>query len=347
MIDLRSDTFTVPDDEMRKVIASAPVGDDVFREDPSVNELQEYTADFFGKEAALFVPSGTMGNQIGIAVNTKSGDEVIIESQAHIFYYEAAAPAMLSRVQLRCIDSDNGMMEIEKIKSAIRPPNDHYPPTTLICLENTHNRHSGSIIELDYIYKVAEIAGKENILLHCDGARIWHAAVERGASAAEFADPFETVSVCLSKGLGAPVGSLLVGPAEKIEKARKLRKIFGGGMRQCGIIAAAGLYAIRNNYPKLKATHQMALDFAKDLDESDYISVDFRKIQTNIVIFTHSESISSGDLENELKKNGVLVIPFGDNTIRAVFHFQISEKQSIAAADIIKKTVESLVDKVN
>ena len=339
MIDLRSDTFTVPTEEMRKVIANAEVGDDVFGEDPTVNELQEYTANLLGKEAALYVPSGVMSNQICIATLTNPGDEVIVESEAHIFYYEAAAPAIISQVQLRTLASENGMIKEDLITSSIRKTDLHFPKTSLICLENTHNRHGGTILDLEYLKRVRGICDQNNILLHCDGARIWNACIATGITPKEYAKPFDTLSVCLSKGLGAPVGSLVVSTKENIAKAIRWRKILGGAMRQVGIIASAGLYALKNHYELLPETHLNAKQFAKTISESELFEVDLHSVETNMVRFKTKKDINGTEFLTKLKEEGLLLLEIGKNTFRAVFHFQISKTDSAKAADILIKSL--------
>jgi threonine aldolase len=346
MIDLRSDTFTVPTNEMRQVIANAPVGDDVFGEDPSVNELQDYTAELLGKEAVLFVPSGVMANQISIAVLTNTGDEVIVESDAHIFYYEAASPSIISRVQLRPLSSERGMIPEDKIIEAIRLPDDHFPPTKLICLENTHNRHGGAIIPIDYIKRIANLAQMKNLKLHCDGARLWNASAATGISMKEYASHFDTVSVCLSKGLGAPVGSLIVSSTENIKIVHRWRKILGGGMRQAGIIAAAGLYAIKNHFKLLPATHENAKKFAQIVSESELITINPESVETNMVVFSLLQNINAFEFEEECIRNGIGVLAVGSKKIRAVFHFQISEREAIEAANKTKDLINKLHKKI-
>lgn len=329
---------------MRKAIANAEVGDDVFGEDPSINKLQDYVAELLGKESALFVSSGVMGNQLALAVLTNPGDEVIVESQSHIFYYETAAPSIISRVQIRPIDSIDGMPEIESIKKSIRSSEYYFPKTSLICIENTHNRHSGAIISLDYIKKIKELAINNNISLHCDGARLWNACAATDTSPKEFAEPFETISVCLSKGLGAPVGSVLAGSNDIIVKARKWRKILGGGMRQAGILAAAGLFAILNNFHLLKQDHKNASRFAEILSESNLIEIDLTKVQTNIVFFKVPDKININKATERLKEQGILIIPLENNYFRAVFHFQISKEDAEFSA---KKIIETLYELKN
>lgn len=343
MIDLRSDTVTVPTREMMSAIMNARVGDDVYGEDPDVNELQEYVADLFGKESALFVPSGTMSNQLCINVLTNTGDEIICEADAHIFYYETAAPSILSRVQVNTIESENGVMDINKIKEKIRPDVYYFPKTSVICLENTHNRHGGTIIPLDYIDNLGEFCKENGIKYHCDGARIWNACIATGISPKEFVKPFDTVSVCLSKGLGAPVGSLMLSSKENISKALKMRKIFGGGMRQVGILAAAGLHAVKNHFQLLEGDHNNAKLFAGNLAESEHIQIDLNTVETNIVSFKHREEIDSNDLVELCKQKGVIFHALGNNQIRIVFHFQISESNAIKAADILKDALNKLM----
>lgn len=342
-IDLRSDTITLPTEEMRWVIASAPVGDDVFGEDPSVNELEEYVSKLFGKEAAVFVPSGTMANQVAIATLTRPGDEVILDADSHIFYYEAGGPAILSGVQLRPIKSEKGEMEIDEVKASIRGNDIHYPRTSLICLENTHNRHGGRIISLDYIKKLEQVAHDNNLKMHCDGARIWESSAATGISLFDYAKAFDTISVALSKGLGAPSGSLVLGSKDTIARARKWRKIFGGGMRQSGILAAAGLYAVKEHFKLLPETHKNARTFAKKLSLSEHIDIDLGKVETNIVFFKHRARIMPGSLQEECKKNGLLIFEMGNKSVRVVFHFQVSKLQANQAADILRKSIQDLI----
>ncbi len=345
MIDLRSDTVTVPTKEMRQAIANAVVGDDVFGDDPSVNELQEFTASLLGKEEALFVPSGTMSNQIAIAVQTKRADEVILDADSHIFYYEAAAPAVISGVQLRPIKTEKGIMDINEIKNSIRVLDDHFPHSALICIENTHNRHGGTIIPLDYIRKVKEIVIQNKMSFHCDGARLWNACAATGISPKEYAEPFDTVSVCLSKGLGAPVGSLLVSSRELINEGRRKRKLMGGGMRQAGIIAAAGLFALKNNLPLINYDHQKAKELAVLLSESEFIKLDKNKVETNMLYFDIDKKISGDEFEQECRNKGLLLLHLGNNSVRVVFHFQVEKNMISDASNIIKDVLNNLEKK--
>lgn len=341
MIDLRSDTLTVPSDEMRQAISNARVGDDVYGEDPTVNELQELVADYFGKEAALFVPSGTMSNQLSLKILTNPGDEVICDADAHIYYYETAAPAILSNLQIRPVKSDYGEPLIEDMKSVVRPDVYYFPKSSIISLENTHNRHGGTILGLDYINSVNQFAAENGLKLHLDGARIWNAIAASGVSGLEYAKYFETLSVCLSKGLGAPVGSLIVSTKENIAKALKWRKIFGGGMRQAGLLAAAGIYAIKNNFAKLEIDHANAKTFANAISEIDGISLDMKRVQTNIVRFELSQNINPQEFLQNCKAKGLLMSYFDGSTIRAVFHLNISSEQAKSSIEIIKQVIKS------
>ncbi|TAL69755.1 MAG: low-specificity L-threonine aldolase [Bacteroidetes bacterium] len=343
LIDLRSDTVTVPTKEMLDAIVNAKVGDDVFGDDPTVNELQEYTADLLGKEAALYVASGTMSNQIAIAVQTKRADEVIVDADAHIYYYEAAAPAVISGVQLRPIKTERGIIPLEEIKNSIRVLDDHFPHTALICLENTHNRHGGAVIPLDYIKQVKQIVDDKQLSFHCDGARLWNACAAAGISPKEYAEPFDTVSVCLSKALGAPVGSVLVGSKELIAEGRRKRKLMGGGMRQAGIIAAAGLFALKNNLPKLEQDHENAKTIAKLLADLEFITLDFNRVETNIVYFKLSPQINAVEFESECKKKGLLLLHLGNNSIRVVFHYQVDESKVELVVNIIKDVLNNII----
>lgn len=341
MIDLRSDTLTKPNEAMRQAIAAAAVGDDVYGEDPTVNALQQQVAKFFGKEDALFFPSGTMSNQTSLKVLTSPGDEIIADADAHIFYYETAAPSIISNVQIRTIKSDFGFPSINDIEKAIRPNIYYFPKTSVIVVENTHNRHGGTIAPLEYIQDLRELADTHNLKLHLDGARLWNAIIETGIDGATYAKYFDTVSVCLSKGLGAPVGSLIVASRELIDKARHWRKILGGGMRQIGLLAAAGIYALQNNLPKLKKDHENARLFAKLLSDCEQIHVEFKRVQTNIVRFELSEKIDPVSFIEKCKKNGLLLSHFDGQIIRAVFYLEIDQNQTKTAAEIVKSVLQS------
>lgn len=343
MIDLRSDTFTKPSSAMLQAMINAEVGDDVWGEDPTVNLLQERVAKLFAKEASLFVPSGTMSNQLSLKVLTEPGNEVITDADAHIFYYETAAPAILSNLMFRTIKSTNGEIPPDEIEKLIRPNIYYFAETKVISLENTHNRHSGAILSLDYIKSVREVADKYGIYMHLDGARIWNASVATGVTLAEFASYFDTVSVCLSKGLGAPVGSLIISDRKRIEKALKWRKIFGGGMRQAGYLAACGLYAIENNLSLMANDHKNAKVFAEEISNIAGIQIDLKRVQTNIVIFKIDEKLDISMFFEECKKNGLLLADFGNNMIRAVTYYHISESDIVDAVSIINGVMTKMI----
>ena len=338
LIDLRSDTVTRPSHEMRQAMAEAEVGDDVFGEDPTVNRLQEQAAKLLGKEAALFVPSGIMANQLAIRASTQPGDEVIIEAQAHIFHYEAGAGGALSGVQFYCVPGVRGILEAEQVADAIRTDEYYLPPTRLVCLENTHNRGGGTIYPLEKIQAISKAAKSRKIALHLDGARIFNASVATGIPAAEYARPFDTVSFCLSKGLGAPVGSLICTTADRIPLLRRLRRMYGGGMRQAGILAAAGIYALRHHIARLAEDHANAGRLANALAEMKGIEIQPEQVETNIVIFDIAKTRHTVQEAVEvLKQDGVLVVPFGKTLLRAVTHLDIGRADVDQAIKIFKK----------
>jgi len=325
-VDLRSDTVTRPTPEMRQVMMNAEVGDDVFGEDPTINRLQEMMAELTGKEAALFVPSGTQGNQVCINTHTQPGEEIIVERRAHIINFESGAPAMLSGVQVFPIDGKRGVITAEQIERAIRPTDIHHAPTKLICLENTHNIAGGTIFPLEEIKKISELARQRQLKMHLDGARLWNASVATGISLKEYCQYFDSASLCFSKGLGAPVGSIIVGSREFIERARYYRKAYGGAMRQAGILAAAAIYAIENNFPKLAEDHRRAHLLAEAIRELPGIRLDMESVQTNILIFNVDDRrMSAPQLVEKLREKGILMLSLGPDLVRAVFHLQISD----------------------
>ncbi len=338
MIDLRSDTVTKPSPAMREAMAAAEVGDDVFGEDPTVNRLQEAAARLLGKEASLFVPSGTMANQLAVRLHTKPGDEIIVEAGAHVVRYESGAAAGLSSVQTCWLQGMRGILQPEQVEAAIRPPDYHNPPTTLICLENTHNRGGGTVYPLDAIKAIRKVAEARGIAMHLDGARLFNAVVATGVPAAEYAQHFETVSFCLSKGLGAPVGSLICADKERIVKLRRLRKMFGGGMRQAGILAAAGLHALEHNIARLVEDHAHAKRLAAALAGLPGVRLNPDHVETNIVVFDIGETRrTADDLLAALKADGLLLVPFSATTLRAVTHLDVSHDQIDKACAIFKK----------
>ncbi len=325
-VDLRSDTVTRPSPEMREVMMSAEVGDDVFGEDPTINRLQEMIAELTGMEAALFVTSGTQGNQISLNAHTQPGDEVVVERECHIINYECGAPAMLAGVQLYPVEGERGILTAEQVAAAVRPEDVHLPHTGLICLENTHNRAGGSIYPIEEIRKISEIARSKNIPLHLDGARLWNASAETGISIKEYCQYFDSVSMCFSKGLGAPVGSIVAGSKEFIGKAHQYRKAYGGGMRQAGILAAAAIYAVEHNFPLLKEDHRRIRRLAGAISELPGVSVDLDSVQTNILIFRVApQKMDADELVARLQENGVLMFKIKPEHIRAVSHIEISD----------------------
>ena len=336
-IDLRSDTVTRPTQAMRKVIADAQVGDDVFGEDPSVNRLQDRVAELLGKEASLFMPSGTMCNQIAINVHTRPGDEVLCDVNSHIMNYEGGGPARLSGVQLFPLHGENGIIHADQVKSAIRKKNPHFPTTRLVEIENTHNRGGGNIFPIDEIEMISRIAKDHGLALHMDGARLWNAHVATGIPLQNYTRHCDSVSVCMSKGLGAPVGSLLAGDQGFIENAVHVRKVFGGGMRQAGIIAAAGLYALEHNLPRLEIDHVHAKMLAQELCSMG-ADVDLKSCQTNIVIADFkSFDVTAEDLANRLREKALLALPVKKYAIRFVLHLEISEKMLKTAIKRVKE----------
>lgn len=340
VIDLRSDTVTRPTDAMRKAMFNAEVGDDVYKEDPTVNELERYAAELLGKEAALFVPTGVMGNQISLNVLTSPGDEVICEKNAHIFQYESGSPARLSGLQLSLVDGDKkGIFTSEQVEPLIRPTSAYYMARTkVIEVENTHNRAGGTINPINNIKALSQLAKKYNLFIHLDGARIWNAYVETGVSPAEYSSYFDTISCCLSKGLGAPIGSIIAGSKDFIKEAFAVRKAWGGGMRQVGVIAAAGLYALKNNIDRLKEDHQKAKLLAGRLSEIKNINIDFDLVETNIVMFTPLE-ITIEDFQSRCKSMGLLLGTGKVGEIRAVTHMDVSLLEIEEAVRIITKVV--------
>jgi threonine aldolase len=341
IIDLRSDTITLPTAAMRRAMAEAEVGDDVFGEDPTVKLLEQRTAELMGKAAALFVSSGTMGNQIAVRAHTEPGQEIILEADSHIYVNEAGGAAALSGVMCRCLNGRNGIFTAEEVAAAIRPPNIHYAPARLICMENTHNRGGGSVWPLEGIREVATLAKERGLKMHLDGARLWNASVATGIPEREYAAGFDSVNVCFSKGLGAPVGSALVGSVEFIERARRFRKQFGGGMRQAGIIAAGALYALEHHRARLAEDHANARVLAEGLAQIAGLEVDLTTVQTNMVIF-RVKACPAAALVKELGKMGVQVLTMGPDAIRAVTHLNVSPPQITQAVEVFARAVKSV-----
>jgi threonine aldolase len=325
LIDLRSDTVTLPTEGMRRAMLEAPLGDDVFGEDPTVNRLEEYVADLLGKEAALYAPSGTMTNQIGVHVGTSPAEEVLMHEGSHIFVYEAGAPAMLSGVQIRTLPGENGVLDPETIRAAVRPEDVHFPRSRLLCLENTHNTSGGRIFPLEDFAAVAATASDLGLKVHLDGARLFNAQAATGIPAREWCAHTDTVSVCSSKGLGAPVGSLLAGDEETIIEARRARKAFGGGMRQAGIIAAASLYAFENHVDRLAEDHEHARNLASGLREAGY---KVPEPETNLVLVAVDDP---SEFLQALAREGVLATPGKPGYVRLCTHLDAGERETEAA----------------
>ena len=325
-IDLRSDTITQPDTAMREVIANAIVGDDVLGDDPTVQELERHTAALLGKEAAVFVPSGTMGNQLAIRSLTRTGDAILLDANAHIYCYEAGAPAALAGVQVTLLDGERGQFTATQLEAALPPKDDHFAPPSLVCIENTHNRSGGSVWPLEQIASVAVTARKHGLALHLDGARLWNASSMSGISEAEYASYFETVSVCYSKGLGAPIGSALAGSNEVIAKARFYRKQQGGAMRQVGILAAAALHALQNNRERLAEDHANCRSLANGLEKLPFLEVDASSVETNIV-FIGTGGRNAFDLSKRLDEAGLRLLATGPHTLRAVTNLTVTENE--------------------
>lgn len=334
-IDLRSDTVTKPSDEMRHEIANAVVGDDVLGDDPTVIELQNYVAKLFKKEAALFVPSGTMSNQICLKAHSEPGWEILCDRQCHIVNYEVAGPVVHSGLLINMINTDKGMIPAKTIRELIRPLDVHSPLTKMVSLENTHNRHGGSILPQDEILKVREVCNEFELKFHLDGARVWNAHVATGISLAELVEPFDSVSVCLSKGLGAPIGSLALGTKEFINKCFRERKLFGGAMRQVGIIAAAGLFAVRNNISRLKEDHDNAKLLAKGLNKFDCFDIDLARVETNIVIAPIVGKETSETIYSKCQNLKIGSIPTAPKKIRFVTHL-----------DLTRNDIEEMLDRL-
>ena len=340
-IDLRSDTITQPTPAMRDAMATAEVGDDVFGDDPTVLHLESRVAAILGKEAALFTPSGTMANQLALRAHTEPGDEILLDANAHIYYYETGAPAALAGVMCRCLPGVRGVFTAADIEAALRPADQHFSPTKLVCVENTHNRGGGSIWPMDRLREIAETSRRHGLRLHLDGARLWNASVATGIPEHEYAAHFDSVSVCFSKGLGAPIGSALCGTREFIQRARRFRKMYGGGMRQAGIIAAGALYALENHRHRLAEDHANARALAEGLSRLPGLEVDPASVQTNIVLI-RVQTMSAATLARTLNDSGVRVLAVSPDTLRAVTNLMVSAEQITQALEIFQSTLTSL-----
>lgn len=335
MIDFRSDTVTKPTKEMLACMFQASVGDDVYGEDPTVNELQEFAANYFGKEAALFCVSGTQANQIALNIHLKPGGEVICHADSHIYRYEGGGIAKNSGASVKLIDGNYGRITAEQVKLAVNPDDIHLPETQLVSLEDTANKGGGAIYDFDEIVKISDFCKSIQIPLHLDGARLMNALVVNGVDPKEYASKFDTISLCLSKGLGAPIGSILLGTKETIKKAKRIRKVMGGGMRQAGYIAAAGLYALKNNVHRLVEDHKKAKNLGEALTTVSWVK-NVYPIQTNIVIVELQDASKQSEIIASLKQNEVLCNAFGPTAIRFVTHLDLSENQIQIAIDVLK-----------
>lgn len=325
IIDLRSDTVTQPTEEMREAMARAEVGDDVYREDPTVRQLEAYAAELLGKEAALFVSSGTMGNLVSLLSHTRPGDEVILEENSHIYYYEVGGLAMVAGLTPRLITSRNGLFSLNQLQEALRPENIHFPATSLVCLENTHNRAGGKVLPQGEVLEVAKLARERGLKLHLDGARLFNAACASHKSARVLAEPFDSVMFCLSKGLAAPVGSMVVGSLEFIERARKFRKMLGGGLRQAGVLAAAGLYALQFMTDRLKDDHARATWLSQGLGAIEGLQI-ISPPETNMVMVeVNTPSFDVVQLLQAWRDQGILASSVSVSRIRLVTHYQITD----------------------
>lgn len=339
MIDLRSDTVTKPSPGMRQAMANAEVGDDVFGEDPSVNRLQELAAQILGKEATLYVPSGTMANQICIKTHTQPGDEIIMERTNHPFRSEGGAVAALSGVQVNLIAGTRGVITAAQIAPEIRSGEDvHHAPTRLICLENTHNRGGGNVYPLETIREISRLARERGVAMHLDGARLLNACVASGIPAPEFTQYFDSCTLCLSKGLGAPVGSVIAGSAAFIQRAQRYRKMFGGSMRQAGIIAAAGIYALEHNVERLAEDHQHAKLLAERISGAKGLGLNPHEVETNILFLRLDPAearIDAYQLMQGMQQRGVLAMAAGPTMMRLVTHLDVSRHDVEQAAEVI------------
>ncbi len=336
MIDLRSDTVTKPSAEMLDMMIKASVGDDVFGEDPTVNELEKHAADLFGKEAALYCSSGTQTNQIAINVHVKPGGEVICHKESHVYKYEGGGIARNSGASVRLLDGNRGRISADDVKNWINPENDvHFPLTQLVSIEDTANRGGGAIYDFEEIKKLRNLCNELNIPLHLDGARVFNALIENGIDFKTYGSQFDSISICLSKGLGAPIGSLLLGDKDFIKKAHRVRKVFGGGMRQAGIIAAGGLYALKNNIKRLSEDHENAKNLEKKLISCDWVE-SVIPVETNIVVTILKDANKRDEIIEKLKTKNILTMPFGPGMLRMVTHLDISKNDIEQICDALK-----------
>lgn len=335
-INLISDTVTKPTSGMLDAMLSAEVGDDVFKEDPSVNALEEKVAALFGMEAALFFPSGTMANQTAIKIHTNPGDQLICDKYAHVYNYEGGGVSFNSGVSCRLVDGHRGMMTAEQVEAAINPPDFYHSPlTSLVCIENTTNKGGGACWDFEELERIKSVCGKHGLRYHLDGARLWNALIAKNENPESYGAIFDTISICLSKGLGCPVGSVLVGSNELIDRALRVRKIFGGGMRQAGYLAAAAIYALNNHIDRLSVDHGKAKEIGKVLEKQSYIKK-VEPIETNIIIFEIDENeMSADDFVGKLKERDVHIIGMGQGKLRIVTHLDYSDEMHVTFLDLL------------
>ena len=334
MIDFRSDTVTKPSTDMVMTMIKGPVGDDVLGEDPSVNELEKLSAELFGMEASVFCPSGTMTNQIAIKCHTQPGDEVICDELSHVYQYEGGGIAFNSGASVKLLQGDRGRITAEQVKTSINPDDTHKARTSLVCLENTSNRGGGSCYDFEEIKRIKKVCTENDLALHLDGARLWNALVAKNETPKQYGEVFDSISVCLSKGLGCPVGSLLLGKKDLIKKAKRFRKTFGGGMRQAGFLAAAGIYALQNNIERLAEDHKHAKQIGEVLAKKDFIKL-LLPVETNIIIFELHNS-SACAMVKKLEEKGILTDAISSSRVRLVFHLDITEEMVNKTAEVFK-----------
>jgi threonine aldolase len=334
MIDLRSDTFTKPSPEMLEAMFRAEVGDDVFGEDPTINRLESLSAEIFGMEAGLFCPSGTMTNQVAIKCHTRPGDEVICDKLSHVYIYEGGGIAFNSGCQVKPIEGDRGRINWAQVKAAINPEDVHKPVSRLVCVENTANRGGGSCYQLPELQNIKQVCLENNMMFHLDGARVFNAIVENSEDPMDYGDLFDSISVCLSKGLGAPVGSVLLGTKAFIAQARRVRKVFGGGMRQGGYLAAAGIFALENNVGRLNTDHLHAKLLAEALLQKSFTGK-MMPVDTNIIIFEVVDNYTAKSLAAALAERNILTIAISPTQVRMVLHLDISEEMVQETVNVI------------
>jgi threonine aldolase len=336
IIDFRSDTVTKPTPAMLEAMMNAKIGDDVFGEDPSINELENLSAEMFGMEAGLFCPSGTMTNQIAIKCHTEPGDEVICDESAHVYQYEGGGIAFNSGASVKLLTGDRGRINAGQIKASINPDDNHKAHTSLVCIENTSNRGGGSCYNFDEIKQIKNVCQQNNLKFHLDGARLFNALVEKNETPKQYGEIFDTISICISKGLGCPVGSLLMGKKDFIKKARRIRKVFGGGMRQAGFLAAAGIYALQNHVERLKEDHEHARQIAETLEKKNFVKM-VLPVETNIIIFELDDSITARELVAKWKEKNVLGYAIASNRVRLVVHLDVTK-------EMVNRTIEIIND---